>query len=100
MTKQTIRTAMKGRVRFTPDGRDVKSISQGGFLAIKEEHDAIWKEVDVRRGNDGTVEYNYFVGGKTTTVRYKTRKSCWRRLIRRMAPEPLAGVDPGARCAG
>ena len=91
--EQTIRTAMKGRVRFTPDGRDVKSISQGGFLAIKEEHDAIWKEVDVRRGNDGTVEYNYFVGGKQQPYD-KDAQKLLATVIRRLAPEPLAGVTP------
>jgi hypothetical protein len=60
---QTIRAAMQGKVRFSSNGRRIKSISRGGFLAIKEEHGTTWKELDVVRGDKGGLKYAYFVDG-------------------------------------
>lgn len=93
--EQSLRTAMKGKVKFTSDLTDVRSISRGGYFAVKEEHGTIRKELDVCRGSDGKVAYNYYVDGGRQKFG-KDGQKLLARAIREMAPEIVSLVPvPG-----
>lgn len=62
--RMELRAAMQGRVKFSSDGRTIRSIAKGGWLAVKEQHDDVWKELDVRPTNGPLLDYAYYVDGK------------------------------------
>lgn len=52
-----------GALEFTDDGADVKSISGGGRLLVKERRDGNLRALEVVSGADGGLRHSYFVQG-------------------------------------
>lgn len=90
---QTMRAAMKGKVRFTSDRQGIRSISRDGYFAIKEEYGAVKKELDVYRDSDGKVTYNYFLDDRPEEYSKDARKLL-ATVITEMGPEPNISVTP------
>ncbi|HUU44970.1 MAG TPA: M56 family metallopeptidase [Acidobacteriota bacterium] len=90
--KQEIRAALSGKIEFAAGHRDVRSISDDGFLAIKEEHGDVRIELDVRPSGDG-LAYAYYVDGKRRTFDADAR--LWlEKALRLMVPEILTVQPP------
>ncbi|MFC1475486.1 M56 family metallopeptidase [Candidatus Zixiibacteriota bacterium] len=87
-----IRAAIQGRVKLSRDGRTIKSISKGGWLAVKEQHDTIWREVDVRPGDGDELVYAYYVDG-TPREFDKNAREWFAGVLRDIFPEasPASG---------
>lgn len=58
---RTLRLRSRGRVELTPNADGVLSISEGGFLRVRERHRGPDKEVEIRQEATGLV-YEYRVG--------------------------------------
>lgn len=59
-----IEARSKGRVEFADDDSDVKSISRGGYLRIKEERGGVVRSLEVVAGPDGAPQKSYAVRGQ------------------------------------
>lgn len=53
----------KGRIEFTDDDADVKSISGDGFLSIEERRGFTTRRLEIRSGAGGRPEYSWSVDG-------------------------------------
>ncbi len=81
-----VRAAMQGRIKFSSDRRSVRSISKGGYLAIKEQHGSIWRELDIKPINSGRLAIAYYVDG--IPREYDTSARKWlARVLREMIPD-------------
>lgn len=81
---QTLRTAIKGKIGYTKDFTSIRSISRDGYFAAKEEHGSVLRELDVFRGRNGDLVFNYFVDGEPQTY---DKDGC--RLLSRVLEEML-----------
>jgi beta-lactamase regulating signal transducer with metallopeptidase domain len=87
--ERELRAAVQGQLRFTVDGRDVKSISEGGWLAVKEQYGSVWRELDVKPDKDGKLLYAYYVDG--TPREYDKKARQWfAGVLRDIFPEALS----------
>jgi len=82
------RIAMQGRVRFSTDNEEIKSIAKDGFVAVRQvdKDGAVCCELDVVRGEDRKLEYHYFSKGKPA-VFDKDALRWLRRILHRSVPE-------------
>jgi beta-lactamase regulating signal transducer with metallopeptidase domain len=84
--KREVRAAAQGRIRLTPDGSQIRSVSVGGYLAIKEQHGSIWRELDITPVNGSQLAYVYYVDG--APHEYDAAASAWlTRVLRMMYPD-------------
>ncbi|HEX8351959.1 MAG TPA: hypothetical protein VF611_03485 [Pyrinomonadaceae bacterium] len=60
----SIEARAKGRIEFNDDDSDVKSISRGGHLRIKEERGGVVRSLEVVPGPDGAPQKSYTARGQ------------------------------------
>jgi hypothetical protein len=64
----------EGKIEFTDDDKDVKSISAGGYLIIKIRTFGVPRSVEMRSDNNGNLKKEYFVGGKSINFEPEGKK--------------------------
>ena len=62
--KIVLEARSKGRVELTSDDRDIKSISPGGYLNIKEDQAGVVRSLEVTPGPAGTLRKSFTVRGE------------------------------------
>ena len=55
---------MWGHVEFSPDEREIRSVSRDGRLYIRERRPKLDREVEVTAGEEGAPRYAYSVDGE------------------------------------
>lgn len=60
----TAEMRVEGEVRFTEDFRGVAGVSPGGLVRIAEDERGTERRLEVRRGEDGSPEYEYRLDGR------------------------------------
>jgi hypothetical protein len=63
-----LRVATLGEVLFTLDGLDVAGLDEDGFLAVIDRRAGVEREIDLRAGANGSLVYDYRVGGQRVAL--------------------------------
>ncbi|HSC28442.1 MAG TPA: M56 family metallopeptidase [Vicinamibacterales bacterium] len=92
--KQKLQVNYKGAVEFTDDDTDVKSLSPGGWLRIRDGADG--RAVEFRADDTGRIERRYWVGGSERPFEPEGRQWLAQALPRFIRQ---TGIGAGARVA-
>ncbi len=86
-----------GRIEFTDDDRDVKSISPGGYLSIEEKRGRKRRELEVESDADGKLDYGYYERGKAREFDAEARAWFGEVLLRAIRKTGLGAESRAAR---
>ena len=64
--KQTVE--IRGRAEFTDDYKDIRDVSDGGYVKIEEERDRVSRRYEVRRDRGDQLNRFYYLNGKAQTI--------------------------------
>lgn len=80
-----------GKITFTEDERDIKSITPGGYFRFSKTTFGNKREIFIQSGSDGTLHRKYFVGKSEEPYEPEGR-----RWLQQMLPEIIATTGLGA----
>ena len=86
-----IEARSKGRIEFTDDDRDIKSISRNGYLKLRDARDGVVRTLEVVPGYDGTLQKSYTVRGERRE--FDAEASAW---LAKLLPEVIRHTVMGA----
>jgi hypothetical protein len=86
-----IEARSKGRIEFTDDDRDIKSISRNGYFKLRDERDGLGRSLEVVSGSDGTLQKSYTVRGERRE--FDAEASAW---LAKLLPEVIRHTVMGA----
>lgn len=65
---------IRGRAEFTDDYRDIRTVSEGGFVRIEETRGGTTRRLDVTRGADGQLQRTYYLNGQARSLDAQDRE--------------------------
>lgn len=78
----------QGEIKFSSDNKDVRRVYKDAYLALREKHGSIWRELDITRGRGGKPKYTFFENG--TSQEFDRKASRWMsRVFKKMGPMDL-----------
>jgi hypothetical protein len=80
-----------GKITFTDDERDIKSITPGGYFRFSKTTFGNKREIFIQSGSDGTLHRKYFVGKSEEPY-----EPAGRQWLQQMLPEIIATTGLGA----
>src|SRR6267378_2704159 len=63
-----MRVEIRGKAEFTEDYKDIRDISEGGYVRIEEDRNGQSRRYEVRPAAGGQLQRNYYVNGEARTL--------------------------------
>jgi len=70
---EKFRLEIRGKVEFTEDYTDIRSVSEGGYVRIEEDRNGQSRRYDIRRDANGQLQRTYYLNGEARVLDDATR---------------------------
>jgi hypothetical protein len=92
----SLELTIRGEVKFNDDSMEVKSLSSGGWLELKEKRGGVARQIEIKPSRDGGLSISYFVNGQNQP--YDAEAKGWlARILTEAVTESGLNSGPRAR---